>query len=532
MEKIETNQQPITIAYFKAPTTQGLELYKMFCRKMEGYVLKGHPVQLIEQKVYKMMPTIMACLDSDVVIFDGSVEGDHEQYRAALEMMKALDHILIVSRTQLPFNFEGMRKGGAPQLIKTGTVEYSDSMTNEDILEWIVDTLENSSMELPRKLKMNLRADEYRQNIQKVANVEGKMFTDSMARMGRMDRTEREECVFVSYLSIYSQYYSGEHPQMPYVEDLFESICQKSKVSMDKIRYFPPGKISLELMTGQRRFEIASITEKFIGGCKAFWIYNTPDYASSWWVYGEKMSLLHIYGRAMDKCPDIYVVTPMKDEDGNWKLHLQRYLTTQEKKDFLPELTPFQERELERLFLNSNPETSGYEQVEKMRKYAKMPDFLLKLQLRMEAPFLATKMKMVLDGFDVADENEEQEALSEIHNIDYLMEHVRSYAYTKEFWEDHIIECPICRASSNEIMTPERYMYFNAPFFYQILQSEYQAVMKSVTQGHICNVKLPCGHTASVRMSGRYYRWWTVKSDVPTAPGGKLLENVDFVSFC
>lgn len=528
MERPDTNKQPITIAFFKAPTTQGLELYTMFCRKMEGYVLRGHPVQLIEQKVYKMRPSLMACLDADVVIFDGSIEGDHEQYRAAIELMKYLDHILIVSRTPLPFNFEGMRKGGAPQLIRTGTVEYSDSMTNEDILEWILDTLENSSMELPRKLKMNLRVDEYRQNMQKVTNVEIKMITDSMERMEEIDR---QEGVFVSYLSKYSKFYQGKHSEMPFVEDLFESISQISKVSMDKIRYFPPGQISLEFMTGQRRFEIASITEKFIGGCKAFWIYDTPDYASSWWVYGEKMSLLHIYGRAMDKCPDIYVVKPVKEEDGSWKFHLQRYITTQEKKDFLPELTPFQERELERLYMNSDPETSGYEQVEKMRKYARMPDFLLKMQLKVEAPFIAAMMKRVLDGSDV-DENEKQEALNELQNMNFMMENVRSYAYTKEFWENHIIECPICRASSNEIMTPERYMYFKGTYFHQIAQSEYQTVMKSVKKGNICSVKMPCGHTVSVRMNGRYYRWWTVKSDVPTAPGGKLLENVDFVSFC
>ena len=528
MEITDTQMEPITIAFFKAPTTQGLELYRMFCRKMEGYVIKGHPVQLIEQKIYKMMPSIMACLDSDVVIFDGSIEGDHEQYRAALELMKCLDHILIVSRTPLPFNFEGMRKGGAPQLIKTGTVEYSDSMTNEEILGWIIDTLENSSMELPRKLKMNLRADEYKQNAQKVANIETKMITDSIERM---ERIEREGGVFVSYLSKYSKYYQGQHPEMPFIEDLFENICQISDVSMDQIRYFPPGQISLEFMTGQRRFEIASITEKFIGDCKAFWIYDTPDYASSWWVYGEKMSLLHIYGHAMDKCPDIYVVKPVKEQDGNWKFHFQRYLTTKEKQDFLPQLTPFQERELERLFMNSNPETSGYEQVEKMRKYARMPDFLLKLQLKIEAPFVAARMKMLLDGLD-EDEVEKQEALNEIQDTKFMIEHVRSYVYTKEFWENHIIECPICRASSNEIMTPERYMYFKGTYFNQIPQSDYQTMMKSVTQGHIYNVMLPCGHTVSVRKSGRYYRWWTVKSDIPTAPGGKLLENVDFVSFC
>ena len=265
MSKTDIARKPIIITFIKALTTQGKELYHMFQNAMEGYVLRGHPVQLIEQKVYKMMPSIIACLDSDVVIFDGSIEGGSEQYRAAIELMKYLDHVLIVSRTPLPVNFEGMRKGGAPGIIKTGESEYNEKMTNKAIVEWIMHSLEHSSMELPRKLKMNLRAEDYQKNMNMVTNVESKLISDSMKRI------DKEDGVFVSYLSRYSKFYQGEHPEEPFVEDLFDSICEMNHVSKNEIRYFPPGKISLEFMTAQRRFEIASITEKFIGGCKAFW---------------------------------------------------------------------------------------------------------------------------------------------------------------------------------------------------------------------------------------------------------------------
>lgn len=520
--------QPITITFFKAPTILGKELFEMFRATMEGYILRGHPVQLKEQRVYKMMPSIVACLDSDIVIFDGTIEGDNEQYRAALEMMKNLDHVLIVSRNPLPFNFEGMRKGGAPGIIKTGTSEYSESMTNDAILEWILDTLKYSSMELPRKLKMNLHTDDYKKNIHRVLNVEAKMARDSIERIGL------EEGVFVSYLSKYSKFYKGKHPTEPFVEDLFETICEVSKVSENEIRYFPPGKISLEFMTAQRRFEIASITEKFIGGCKAFWIYDTPDYDSSWWVYGEKMSLIHIYGRAMEMCPDIYVAKPVRDENGKWKFQLQKYLSLKEKKAFLPQLTPHQRDELERIYINSDPQASGYEQVEKMRKLASIPDFLLKLQLKLEFPFLAQICKMILDAFemDEIEEQEKKEAVKQLQNIDMAVEDIHSYVYTKEFWENHIIECPICRGASKRQMNPEKYMYFKEEYFHNVAQSDYQAIMKFVKQGNTCNVKLPCGHIVSVKHNGVYYRWWTVKSNIPTGPNGKLLEGVDLISFC
>lgn len=528
MDSTNVGLKPITITFFKALSMQGKELYSMFQEAMKGYVLMGHPVRLIEQKVYKAMPSIIACLDSDVVIFDGSIEDGCEQYRAASELMKCLDHILIVSRTPLPVNFEGMRKGGAPGIIKTGESEYNERMTNKDIIEWIIHTLEHSSMELPRRLKMNLRAEDYQKNMNMVTNVEAKMILDSIKRI------DKEDGVFVSYLSRYSKFYQGEHPEEPFVEDLFESICEINHVSKSEILYFPPGKISLELMTAQRRFEIASITEKFIGVCKAFWIYETPDYDSSWWVYGEKMSLIHIYGQTMEKCPDIYVAKPVRDENGKWKFHLQKYLSIQEKEEFLPRLTPYQQREVERLYINSNPETSGYEQVEKMRKLASMPDFLLKLQLKLEAPFVAQKLNMVLNGLesDEMGEHEKKEAMNQIKNIDLMVESVRSYVYTKEFWEKHIIECPVCRDAAKKQMDTEKYMYFIEGYFHQVAQSDYQEIVKSVKQGNICNVKLPCGHTVSVKHNGVYYRWWTVKSDVPTGPDGKLLEDVDLISFC
>lgn len=517
--------QPITIAFFKAPTLLGTELYHMFQDSMKGYVLSGHPVQVVEQTVYKMKPAIMACLAFDVVIFDGSIENDeNEQYRAAVELMKCLDHVLIVSRTPLPFNFSGMRRGGAPGLLKTGTSKYGNKMTNDEILRWILSTLEHSSMELPRGLKLKLKANEFERNMQQIIAVETKMAWDSEMRI------QGKQGVFVSYLSRYSKFYHGKSPDEPYVEDLFKNISEISQVSMDEIRYFPPGEISLEFMTGQRRFEIASIAEKAIVDCKAFWIYDTPDYASSWWTFGERMALVHIFDKAIDKCPDIYVIRPEKDETGTWRFTIKKYLTPKEKRAFLPKLNDYYKRELERFYINSNPETEGYEQIEKMRKLAQMPDLLLKMQLKMEAPFVAAKARMALENADI-EESEKKKALNEILDIDMQIESIRSYVYTREFWENHIVECPVCRAASGKNVDIEKYMYFRAPYFHSIASGEYNAIMKVVKQGKICRINLPCGHSVSVRKNGAYYRWWTVKGDMPTGPDGRLLEKVDIISF-
>lgn len=518
--------EPITIAYFKAFTPQGEELYSLFKTKMSGYILRGHPVKILEQTTYNMMTSILACLNYDVVIFDGSIEDDvHTQYRAAIELMKGLDHVLIVSRTFLPFNFEGMRKGGAPSFISTGTTEYSGSMNNAEILEWIIDTLEHSSMELPRRLRLNMNEQECRKNPAIVQKIEGQMI------QAASERKEINQGIFVSYLSRYSKAYQGQHPDVPCVEEVFDLICRTNDVRMKDILYFPPGRISLEFMTEQRRFEIAHSTENVIVGCKAFWIYETPDYYSSWWTYGERLSLVHSFGHVMEKCPDIYVVKPYKAADGNWSFSLQKYLSVEEKREFLPKLTADQAIELHNLYINSNSSTVGYEQVSKMRALAQMPTPLLRMHLNIEKFAFLRQMELIIDNLPMDDE-EKQMAFKEMEDTDSLIKSIRAYGYSKKFWENHIVECPFCRVNSKKAVNLEQYMFFKSNRFYSFSPRQYDAVRNTVKAKGICNFRLPCGHEVSLGQSDFvYYRWWTVKSDVPTGPNGALLEKIDTISF-
>lgn len=516
---MHTNE-PITISFFKAFSTEGEELFREFQKRMNGSTLRGYPVRVVEEKVYKMMPAISACFQSDVVIFDGSLEdGKHEQYHAALELMKGLDYVLIVSRTALPFNFMGMRKGGAPELVATGTTEYCPWKTNSEILDWLEDTLQNSSMQLPRKLKMQMPKIKNRTQLESVKKFEEQLLLESV------ELCKHPTGVFVSYLSRYSKF-SGEKANAPFVEELFGEISRVSSVPKEEIRYFPPGKISLEFMTGQRRFEIASITDDFFAGCKAFWIYDTEDYASSWWAYGERVSLSRIFHDSMDKCPAIYTAKPVKQPNGSWKFDIKAYLTEEQKRGFLPDLTEKQMTELTQIYINSHPDSVAYEQIKKMRRLAKVPDIFLKLQ----AAAVYEQARSVIESVGELDDKARQE-LENLKDVEYLKESVRSYAYTKEFWEDHILECLVCRAQVGEGLDPESFMHFSKPYFYRLPPEKYRDIRRILQTGCHASVKLPCGHTFELAISGTYHRWWTVKSDVPTGPKGALVEQIDFVSF-
>ncbi len=514
-------EETIMISYFKADSREGEALLHAFRERMAGALLRGHPVRVVEVQEYKMTPAILACFQSDVVIFDGSIEdSENRQYRAALELMKHLDYVLVVSRTALPFNFSGMRRGGAPERIATGTTAYCPHKTNGEILGWLLETLGDPSVQLPRTLKMQLPEDSAQWDQEAVMRLERQLLEASR------ERCARQPGVFVSYLSRYSRRASGEATGFPFVEDLFDEVSRVSAVPKAEIRYFPPGEISLECMTGQRRFEVVSVTEDFLAGCKAFWIYETPDYASSWWTYGERVSLARIFRDSMDKCPDIYTAKPVKKPDGSWGYQVSAYLTAGQKRAVLPQLTREDELELTGLYINSHPDSVAYEHVEKMRQLAKLPDFLLKIQAGIvyEGAKLALGDALLKDG-------ESRKALEELKNVELLKRSARSYAYTKEFWEAHIVECPQCKAQVGAALDPESFMHFSRPYFYRLSPRQHREIIQIVKNGQKAMVKLPCGHTVRLAASGVTHRWWTVRSDVPTGPDGQLVEAVDFVSF-
>ncbi|ELR98910.1 hypothetical protein [Gloeocapsa sp. PCC 73106] len=98
-----------TLAFFPTRSSEGIDLQEQFVPLAEKL---GFEVQTpsATQSNY-----CSACLNSDVVVFDASIEeeGQHNYANATTQQI-AMDHILVISRTYLPINFFGLRDGGAP----------------------------------------------------------------------------------------------------------------------------------------------------------------------------------------------------------------------------------------------------------------------------------------------------------------------------------------------------------------------------------------------------------------------------------
>lgn len=176
----------ITVTYIAAPSEEGRDLFskvkpviestihEQFRENVEWVCINhpDYPEGLISTLPQKQELALKCCLFADLVIFDGSIDssfcfkhnaddtssGCCSQYEYATFLMKVLDYVLIVSRTKLPYNFEGLRKGGAPNWIRSRIVKKDGifladdgTRTNAYIVKWIKETL--PFIEFPRKNK-------------------------------------------------------------------------------------------------------------------------------------------------------------------------------------------------------------------------------------------------------------------------------------------------------------------------------------------------------------------------------------------
>ncbi|MEA2691021.1 MAG: hypothetical protein QOJ16_408 [Acidobacteriota bacterium] len=91
----------------------------------------------------------------DAVLVDATLERENVgTYQIVTEQPNAFWHVLVVSRTYLPINFQGLRPGGAPKypypLPRMGAMEPGPAWTNREIAEWAARQLLAIRDEAPR----------------------------------------------------------------------------------------------------------------------------------------------------------------------------------------------------------------------------------------------------------------------------------------------------------------------------------------------------------------------------------------------
>lgn len=496
-------REKVVVSYFKCNSSQGNELYQMIKNELEN----GGIHELEVEVVLRDNDTLAgrdAFMCDDVIIFDASLEGEDagRQYDALMENMLISEYLLLVSRTILPFNVCGTWKGGYPRYLKAGAAYYQESLTNQEILSWVKTTLNRIKLPNPRKIR---RREYYNLTLEDRLKALG-------VRTGMDYNTEeigfRQPLqVFVSYCSRYSSYFSNQNSQKGdyTVEDLIRFISKTQGIHEDEIGYFPPGKLSRELMTLQRRWEVVSDTFKLIHVCSQFWILDTPDYWESWWTLSERVTLSYITTVWPERCPDIYIA---KYNPKQQKFQVKSYLSMKEKRGFLPRIDRQNLRTIRLYFANSRTNSIGY---------VRDPEYIKSVMKCSSGLFPGS-----VQGVD--------EYKMTIAELKELLRPCRGHRPDSDnFWDDFILECPTCKRKNNHTcysMTEFLYPQ-NTPFYHVVRKEEFQ----QDEQGGIHYTCPSCKRSFCFRPES-YYRWMPMGMEsVLGLPDAKLVERKEIYVF-
>lgn len=518
---MERTTEKISVFYVKSPSRWGEALFRQVQELLENFALKKQKdagarfeIEIFDavnesQKNGKysglkkcQQAAMCACFYEDIVIFDGSIEDNrHDQYRFAYDLMKRLDHVLIVSRTELPYNFEGRRRDGASSWIRIGEASVDLDVLrdpvqlNAGIIKWLNHTLEQ--LELPRsnKLVEQLRFDNVMAETIKAINISDK-------RMNDFDKS----ALFVSYLS---KDYAA-------LKKCFSYIEERTGLKKDNFHYFAPGRVAEEFMTEQRRWEIVSITDREMSKCGSLLIFETEGYFRSWWTVGELISVSYRFHKKWRECPTVYVANVRLNGKEMPEIIWKVLDTPEQKQNFFPKLSEYQMRRLARRFVNSDPDEAAYELDEKSIRESQLP-------APAKIPLAIFKGGVI----SIAEQNgwlgdsSEKNTLSE--NISRAWESGNSYANTKEFRTKRIVECRYCRENASDL-TVDNFIQLDMPHMRRV---DAQEIVECEDGTMILPDICPVHGSIRLKKNGHYYRFIQPRRGKLMKKGKTLIEYID-----
>ncbi len=509
-------REDIIVSYVKGPSEWGEDLFRRTKELLEGLTPyqnkttgEWYDIQVIDvvnqnwngkkANTIAECQTLAAnlCFCSDVFIFDASIEdSEASQYRFAYEPMRNLDYVLIVSRTDIPYNFEGRRKGGAPSWIRIGKKEEEwetdPKLRNDQILDWLRAAFDrekspprfsftDAPLELPRGDRLSEPL-----NIRNCVEVPMRTYKNSDARMKNAEASS----LFISYLS--RDYQS--------LEVVFDEIEKKTGVPICNFHYFAPGKVANELMTEERRWEIVSVTDREMDRAGTLVIFETEGYYRSWWTTGERMSVSYRYYRNWEKCPRVYIARLQTNNVVEW----EELKTAKQKQDFFPVINEKQKRELAQRFVYSDPYEASYEKNDILARQAEASAVVKVLRgiAKGTSMFLLEKMG-VMDEFQTGDEEEPWEKGTLRDNISHAIASEDALPRRREFWTKRIVECPYCRESAPPL-TLDNFIKLDMKYVYRVEDEE----LREDAEGFL-TLASRCGKHESMKFkkNGGYFRF-------------------------
>lgn len=264
-----------TFTIFPSPSQNGLHL--ALNARVLGERL-GYNVQVLDAQ--DSLEFRLACVRSDAVLIDLSIEpGWERMYGILTDEHNSLDHVLIVSRTFLPMNVNGMRTGGAPPYPFPFEPIPGFSWSNTDILAW-----------LERQLLVLRGVDaepRIREEITVSPDGDASFVIEKLIRMIR-DSQQRRRKEEAEKITVFLSYRGSHYPQVKALAERIRNGEWHPGKKPDVV-LLTPGQLAFdrELLTELRRWQILGMLEELVESADELWVYHTPDYYDSWWTVGE-----------------------------------------------------------------------------------------------------------------------------------------------------------------------------------------------------------------------------------------------------
>lgn len=504
----------ILVTMFAATSKAGRELALTLKSTLETMEINNFPITVDVTWDGDQGTLMQAGLRDDIVIFDASIEdATGSNYKAANMWPCTMAHFLAVSRTRLPLNFQTLRDGGTPDT--SGEIANRPySLTNDSLINWAQDQVQKLAPHLPRPAseRVDIPDGGFSQYSEEIKRISRQLLHVS-ADIFEAERKSHSRA-FVSYLSRYSRFHLfPQQSEGLHVEKLVDHVQHSHRETPLPVLYYPPGALSGEFMTEHRRWQVVSIIDRRIRLVDEFYIFETPDYFSSWWTLAELATLAYIRYDDATKVPKIYRCQPRRN----------RLIITEAAPDFIQKLTNHAARQFGRYLSNSDPFTMGLETIKGMQRVRKLPKFLQWLQFK---AFQGISDKMLTEFIASTDEEQQQiQEESDTYNFDLYREMVYSHVFDDSFWEDRIVTCPICSQENRNSSAFDfnSFLLSKQQGQYRVSQNDLSIILRQ--QYWKCpkhNVKFQVVEDKDHPQ----YQWWPVRMGKPTGPEGRYIEKV------
>jgi hypothetical protein len=488
----------IIVTCFECPTSEGAELSQRLEQLFQSWTADGR--RLIVQVIRRgtAAQVLAATVGDDVVILDASLDRGEEvcsHYDSFNAQLLSTDHVIVVSRTMLPLNFFGLRKGGAPA--------GGGKFTNEQIVDWLIKQLRAMLPELPRPERLRLRLDPDRigRHHVDILNVMLGIMDDSFERNGK--RLRAEGAVFLSYLSKYSKsHFSPAKWDGCSIEDLVGSKPAAGR----NLFYIPPGLLSSEFMTESRRWQIFSTIDWRIRDSSEFWVFDTRDYRASWWTLAELTSLAFM--RIGDPYPlKQLTLRRARPVDGGWTIEpLPEH--------YLPALNEDQATDFRQFLSHTDPLTCGPESIKAMQAFRQLP------RLVQRALFEASKLggKFMFRG--VGGPFGQIDTPYPFARFEKMLS---SRLYEESFWSDHILTCKECTVEAAVADDHGRWdidalLSSRLAGMHRVSTGEMQRILDA---GYWICPTPRCGVRYNILSGDTHFIWWPIRVGKITGPEGR-----------